>query len=118
MIKLKAYNVGEIDGDCAVIIFAESRNRAKSQGTLREECGCVDYIELSARRVPEVDGLADKPGIMSWDGNEKTYRDLRWIPHDTSGFCQSCGLYDFEGLPESYLNEDEICAECAQRGDS
>jgi len=110
MSKLKAFAVS--GDELGVIIFAESANKARSMGAGADECDCEEYIHLSVRRVPEVDHLADSSGILSWDGNSKIYRDLNWRPTDCTGDCHSCGLSEFDDLPESKLNDDCICKEC------
>ena len=53
---MKAYNVTDINGDgpCTVV-FAESRNAAKTAAMHTDTCGDLMYMEIRATREPALD---------------------------------------------------------------
>lgn len=53
---MKAYNVTDINGDGpGTVVFAESRNAAKTAAMNTDTCGDLMYMEIRATRVPALD---------------------------------------------------------------
>lgn len=66
--SMKAWQVEEVYEGCAVIVFAETRNKAKYLAVQYDEtlyeCG---YTEVRAIRIPQLDRYAgDKPYVMDF----------------------------------------------------
>ena len=68
-------------------------------------------------RLPTADNLHDEPYCT---GDEPTEADLRlmrslgWYPILGGGICAECGLDSWDGLPESHLDEDDLCGSCGE----
>lgn len=113
MNDMKAWQVEEVYEGCAVIVFAETRNKAKYLATqydeALQECG---YAEVRARRVPQLDKYAgDKPYVMDFELDEDKLIMVR-----DAGFsciepeyddCEKCVAKDYCSEYQDYLEDRE-----------
>ena len=116
-LQMKAYGVGE-EGGIASIVFARHHNTARSIGFGADECGCLEYEEIEVWRMPELDAIAVEKGegILDWEDDAKVYRDQGWWYGDEDGlYCEMCEKYVYKNLPESQIDDDMICRECADK---
>lgn len=96
------------------IVFAHNYKEAKKVawqcGTrVHEECD-HEYIDLKLTRKKEHDSLAD--GCDAYVvTDDKTLHQCGWHTEDAAQ-CDSCGLYEFEGL----LTICEYCNQCSECG--
>lgn len=119
--KLKAWLVESADsGSHSLSVIAETRNEAKKMAHYHDWLCDVDWIELRVTRQKEFDEHAELFGkcVVNDSGagpeQAKVLRDLGWYEYDRSMTpCGSCGLYVWKDLPESQLNENDECMECA-----
>lgn len=115
---MKAYSVTSDRAEASVIVFADTPAKARSlaHGTdwLCEE----DFIELRARRRREIDHLAGTVAtVLDGSGPEdaRVMRSLGWYELEGSReTCKTCELYEWHGVPESVIVDDE-CAGCRHR---
>ena len=110
-----------VSADCAeasVLVWAPTRAKAKSIGMGSEWLEGCDWNDIQAKREPKADGLRSEPGRISDAPTKAEYRimrDLEW--HQIEGGqtpCVKCDKYPWDELPESWLGEDDVCAECAK----
>lgn len=117
--RTKAYGV--TNQEClGCIVFAPDRSSA-IRWARKYESDCFaycEYHEIQCRRIPSIDHMQQHEGIVPWNRKRESmeiYRTAGWFPEDAGcRFCDCCGLYEFEELPESMLDEDDICRECQE----
>jgi len=115
----KAYRV-RVDEDegYELIVFAESRNKAKMIAMNDLSCsGFVQYIDLHPLRFPNADRFVkENPNIEMLNFNNLEHsRFLRKEGWWSDSFepCEECGFSEWEIIPESTLNAEGICRECS-----
>ena len=52
---MKAWIVREKDEFCAVVVFAETRGKAKALATHTDLCSYADFVDIEAHREPSAD---------------------------------------------------------------
>lgn len=69
---LKAYVVRDKDyyRDFATVVFARNRNEARSLAMRTDACEDLSYIEIAAKRKPELDNSYRGRWEMDWDNTE------------------------------------------------
>ena len=106
---MKAWQVEEVYEGYAVIVFAETRNKAKYLATqCNDALQEYGYADVRAVRMPQLDRYAgDKPHVMDFETNED-----RLIMVRDAGFsciepeyddCEKCVAKDYCDVYESYL---------------
>jgi hypothetical protein len=122
---MKAWTVTtDMNGDACVIVFANTRNQAKSLGMRSEWFVDCDWTEVYCRRLPEMDGKHERQEPHCLNG--ESIRDQRWMRslgwYEVEGSeieCQGCKLYPWGDLPESHIEESEggrlLCKECREK---
>jgi len=118
-VALKAYTVSHINDDGCFLVFAPTHGKAKSLG-YGAYCAFNDteWIDLRCRRCPASDQYAREFGESSLSGEApeqaRVMRNLGW--HEINGYlspCESCGLHEWEAIPESHIAEEYgDCLEC------
>ncbi len=76
--KLKAYKISDNYCDYSVIIFAETRNKARLLGRGLPELEYADYIDIKAIREPEADKYAEEPGVFPFCLNADKFKEMGW----------------------------------------
>lgn len=107
---IKAYMVSsDADNGYTVIAFASSSSRARTIASRH-----IDYdgfLNLRSRRCPEADVYATPEESVLRSSH--IYRLLGWH-QETCAQCELCELYQFDGIEESYVDEegDGLCVSC------
>lgn len=114
---MNCYKVSSDSVEAAVLAFAESAGRAKVFALSRSSWFAhSDFVDLKANRVKKLDGrfpagyvTPDAPGPEDW----RALRDAGFYELDREGpACRTCGLNEFQELPESILDDSDQCAGC------
>ena len=85
---MKAWIVKEKDKFCSTVVFAETRNKAKSLAKKTEACESVEYIDIEVRRLPIAD--SEYSGRIEMDWND---------PDDRLFLVQNCDFFCEEIVP-------------------
>jgi len=117
---MKAWVVTSDVVEVSVIVFAETRGRAKTLALKTDWLHAEDYADLRCRRESRLDAMAQQRGETVIDGSsptcQRTMRGLGW--YEIEGRyqeCGECGLHEWDQVPESQLTdtgEGYICAGC------
>lgn len=105
MSTIRAWSVNDFDRERGVVVFAETRGKARAIG-----CGEVDseFMEVEVRRASEFDCFGSAEKIRRLD-----YLKLGWWQG-----CKHCGGYvhaDDDNDPHySPADDDPVCGRCAQ----
>jgi broad specificity phosphatase PhoE len=119
---MKAWVVTSEAAEVQIIVFAETRGRAKTLALKTDWLEAEDYADIRCRREPKLDAIAKEKGEHIIDGSlvshARIMRGLGWRAYDGRiDWCEKCGLYEWEGLSESHLTETEtghICVGCLE----
>lgn len=96
---MKAYTVRDKDGDgTATVVFAESRNAAKSVAMYTDACGDLMYMEIRATREPALDKFY-KEGKKEMDWND---------PEDRAAMVRYAGY----GCGNDFVVDLQECEKC------
>ena len=114
---IRAYTVTSKYGEAGVLAFAHNPTEAKQLARRSEWLEDAEWIELRAKREPKSDIDARERGVGIIDGqgkdDGKIMRLLGWWCIETGGDpCEDCGLFEWEGVEESTLDENGVCGEC------
>lgn len=92
-IKLKAYKVWLEQGEGSTVVFAKSRNEAKVIAMGCDCCEDAQYIDISVKRMKDMDRLyKGKPEIDWYDPETRMalVRDHGWSCQEPSWECDVC----------------------------
>ena len=95
MSELKAFKVTDNFCEYNVIIFEETRNKAKTEALYIPEFEYGEYIDITACRAKKFDKHAKTPGQFDFCGNADIFKENGW--HCTTcEMCENmkCGLYE------------------------
>lgn len=67
---MKAYQLNTKYDFCSVVVFAETRNKAKTMGVGLDLLDYPAYIEIEARRLPQADKMYKNRSYMEWDDEQ------------------------------------------------
>lgn len=95
---MKAYAITVDSSDLTAIVFAETRNKAKSIAQYTETFGYVEYIDVRAKRIPALDKYYKGKSEMDW----YNMRDRVAMVKEAGFTC-------------SYEFETEDCEKCSAR---
>jgi len=117
---MKAWVVTSESAEVQMIVFAETRGRAKTLALKTDWLEDEDYADIRCKREPKLDAIAKEKGEYIIDGSlefhARIMRGLGWRAYDGRiDRCEKCGLYEWESVVESYLVETEtghICVGC------
>ena len=95
---MKAWLVKEKDEECATVVFAETRGKAKSLALLCDCCEDAKFTDIEVRRVPQVD---------------KYYKEGKWQldwdnPKDRIVLVKECGFWC--GYEAFEFEDCELCS--------
>lgn len=81
---MKAWHVHEGDYECNLLIFAESRNRARFIAWTHGTWEFDSYIDIAAKRAPQWDDLFDTEKVIDENadlptGAEPFYSDPEYV---------------------------------------
>lgn len=109
--------------EASVIVFAQTRNKAKGFYRKTPHLWDLDWIDIRVRREPKADSFAgDKPELLDGDSrrSEELMHSLGWrcLKEPT---CEWCGCGSWPSIPASHVaircdleDEPEICEVCYQ----
>ena len=110
---MKAWNVRDEDEGIGSIVFAATRGKAKSLGCQAPGLDGCDWVNISATRIPSLDGVMKEACILDWQKHKHIYWNARWFSDpDDMGCCDDCGRYHYEDIPESFIDDNNICRDC------
>ena len=108
---MKAWLVKEKGGDCAEVVFAETRGRAKSLATHTDIVDFADFVDIEAHRLPKADKYY-KEGKWHLDWNDP---QDRIVLVNECGFrceyvepymCKDCSAKEYCEDYQEYLEEE------------
>lgn len=118
---MKAYIVSDKTGysEMATVVFAESRNAAKSAAMYTDTCGDLTYMEIRATREPALDQFyKEGKKEMDWFNMEDRAALVRYAHFECSSEtdidlleCKNCPGHEWCGryeLEHEELEEEEI----------
>ena len=110
---LKAFRVSSDHAEVSVIVFAATVGRAKSMALRELEFDGFEFTELKARREKKADAFATREQALTMytPVEQKIYQSIGWHEFEAN-YCDGCGEYEFSLLPETKLNEYDLCATC------
>ena len=124
---MKAYSVTTEHSEASLLVFAASVGRAKALAHHSEWLSDAEFTDLRAKREPAADKFAGQfEGDTVLDGGtppeSRIMRELGWyeVEGDTQP-CEYCGLYPWDDIPESLLQEKGdvvLCRECFAKENS
>ena len=102
---MKAWFVREKDGDCATVVFAETRGKARALAMLTDACEDAQFTDIKVRREPNMDKYykegktemdwenpKDRIALVKECGFRCEYVEPFWC--DTCSAKQYCGTYE------------------------
>lgn len=79
---MKAWLVSEKDADCATVVFAETRGKARSMAMSTDSCSEAQFTDIEVHR---------KPGLDKYYKNGK--KEMDWDnPKDRIALVKECGF--------------------------
>ena len=102
---MKAWSVLEQYEHTGVIVFAETVSEAKTVARGVDPMWEYEWTDLRVKRLPELDGKLSEPGVVDWFENTRIYYEAGWWPEQGAPECDHCGRYEYEGIPESHVEE-------------
>ena len=110
---MKAWAVSDEREGLGIIVFAETRGKAKSVGRYASGLDFGEWIDISCRRMPELDGFKNEECCLDWMENKHIYWNAKWYEDlDCMRSCDECDRYWYQDIPESFIDEDGICVDC------
>lgn len=122
MNNLKGYRVEWSHAEHDIHVIAESVSKAKSLAKWHDWMCDAEWTELRVTRAKEFDPHVELFGRCVVNnpcrGTEKArvLHSLGWWPEEGASMCESCELYQWDEIPESYIGDDEQCVECRELG--
>lgn len=112
---MKAYSVTEKYEHMGCIVWADNATEAKRLLHGTEHVFDAEWIDLRAKRLPDADELFYGSPVCDWDTEkgQRIYYKMGWWLTDCSE-CQECYSAEFPLVPESKLNDDGYCPQCAE----
>lgn len=123
MSSLKGYRVEWSHSEHDIYVIAESVSKAKSLAQCHDWMCDAEWTELCVTRAPELDPHVELFGKCvvndSCRGAEKAkvLHGLGWWPEEGASHCGGCGLYQWDEIPESYIDDNDECVECREQSE-
>lgn len=113
---MKAWLVRVEDGDCATVVFAETRGKARALAQCTDACEDADFIDIEVRRVPQLDNYDTGSKIeMDWYNPQDRLAlvkecgfqcvDMEWDECKTCSAKEYCDLYQDAVIEEKERKE-------------
>lgn len=116
---MKAWGCMNYNIPCGVIVFAETRGKARSLAMTQEGLDGSEWTEIDVKRLPKLDKDFDVACILDWQDGRQTYYEAGWWGEDGAPMCVRCERYEYAEIPESYCDEelgDElVCVACMKK---
>ncbi len=115
---MKAYRAFTDFNDRHEIVFAETASKARSTALGLDGVSDAEFIEIKIARCKGFDQFFDGKCLYLNYNNidvQKASREVGWWFGDGSASCGCCGLYQYDDLPESIVeetDEGDLCQEC------
>lgn len=108
---MKAWQISPKNEFYSVVIFAETRNKAKYMALSMEEFWDNEYIDLVAWRLPKADNLYNNRNRMDWDNSEDRIflvKECNWNCGEYYDYddCKDCCANQWCGIWQDYLIYD------------
>ena len=110
---MKAWFASVKDADCATVVFAETRGKARALARCTDACEDADFTDIEVRREPQMDKYYKKgKKEMDWEnpkdrialvkelGFRCDYSYLEWED------CESCPAKKYCGAYQDHLTEE------------
>lgn len=112
---MKAWGCMDYDAECGVIVYAETRGRARSLAMTTDGLDTSDWNNVEVRRVKELDGKRPFGTVLDWYKDVRLYWEACWYQEWGTSSCDECGRFQYEEIPESEIEETDdgnICKAC------
>lgn len=112
---MKAYRAFADDVETHEIVFGETAGKARSAAHGMAGLCDAEFIDIRIQRLPEFDKFyTGKCSVLGWDNPEaqRLMRNRGWWVSENFNSCGACGLYEFDDLPESHIDDSDECVEC------
>jgi len=98
VVVMKAYVCRDkLESFYSTVVFAETAGKARSRAMWTDACEDVEFVNITARRVPELDSCYKGYSEMDWDDDEdrRALVALGWKCWEPSEWeCESCCAKD------------------------
>ncbi len=114
MSKYKAYRATSGYVETHEIVFAVNAGAAKSAAVGLGSLSDAEFLDIRVTREADLDKFYKGHSEISWNDldAQKVMRAKGWWMNENFDTCGICGLYVYDDLSESHLNEDFECFEC------
>lgn len=118
--KLKAFTFdteGDGSSDITILIYAETRGKAKSIALKTEwlTYSDIEFTDLKMNRRPEADRFAQKPGEHEFNTEDyELFRNILDLHECEKDQCQQCSLTDYNREEYRVCWGCDTCAECSE----
>lgn len=113
---MKAFGCNNYDFPCGVIVFAETQGKARSMAHGEPGFDSTEWIDIDARRLPNLDGKRGSECVLDWQDDARIYYEAGWYPEEGAPLCDICGKHEYDSIPESEVIETGegrfICVSC------
>lgn len=95
---MKAYRVFDVNGEGAIIVFAENATKAKSVASIGDYLFDTKWTDLRVLREPDADCLYDGKPELDWydpETRKSLVRDMGWACLEPSWECDTCQAKEF-----------------------
>ena len=113
----KAFVVSAKNAEASVIVWTDTASIAKLIGRRSEWLCGEDWRDLTARHEPTLVGERAAGYCAEGDApdDQRLMRGLGWFELEGGGVpCKKCDRYSWDNVPESWLDESDVCAECRE----
>lgn len=109
---MKAWFVREKDGDCATVVFAETRGKARALAMHTDACADAQFTDIEVRREPHMDKYYKEGKTeMDWENPKDRIALVKECgfrcEYSEPYFCDDCPAKQFCGTYEEYIEECE-----------
>ena len=112
---MKAYRAFADDVETHEVVFGESASKARSAAFGLYGLDDAEFIFIKVERLPLFDKFyTGKSSVLNANNLEaqRVMRNEGWWMSENFSSCGDCGLYEFDDLEESHLDDNDQCVEC------
>lgn len=117
---MKAWLVKEKDGECATVVFAETRGKARALAMATDACEDADFCDIEVRREPSIDKYyKEGKKEMDWENPKDRValvKDCGFSCADAEPYwCDDCPAKKFCDTYFEYLDYMNECEELEEQ---
>jgi len=111
---MKAWGVTDREEGYGVIVFADTRSRARTLGHTSAGLDEQEWIDVDVRRCPSADGKSEVECIADWQKDCRIYYEAGWFADEARRSCDDCSRFYYPQIPESWIDDEMgICKACS-----